>query len=128
MGMGKHETVKTGAIAEVWRLLKQGIDIPAAWHAPLQDELHDLAQPYMAILMYKRAKFGADDQRWHEEIMEFVTTKIWIHVQGSASLDGRNQAHVAELVDAIVAAELRRELAREAELPLTSRFDTSWAT
>jgi hypothetical protein len=126
--MGKHEIVKTGAIAEVWRLLKQGIDIPAAWHAPLQDELRDLAQPYMAILMYKRAKFGADDARWTSELVGFVTTKLWIHIQGSASLEGRNQAHVAELVDGIVAAEIRRERAREEALPLTSRFDTSWAT
>jgi hypothetical protein len=74
--MGKHVTVKSGAIAEVWRLLKQGIDIPAAWHAPLQDELRDLAQPYMPVLMYKREKFGAEDARWSAELDEFVSEKL----------------------------------------------------
>ncbi|HEY1836918.1 MAG TPA: hypothetical protein VGG36_04625 [Rhizomicrobium sp.] len=126
--MGKHETVKTGAIAEVWRLLKQGIDIPAAWHAPLQEELHELAQPYLAILMYKREKFGAGDPNWTRELNEFVDSKLWPHVASSEMLGGRNEAHVAELMDGIVAAELRRERERGAPLPLTSRFDTSWAT
>jgi hypothetical protein len=125
--MGKHTVVKSGAIAEVWRLLRQGIDIPAAWHAPLQEELRDLAHPHMAVLMHKRAKFGADDARWHDELHYFVGQTLWPHIAKSELLAGRNEAQVAELLDEVVAASQRREAEREAELPLTSRFDTSWA-
>lgn len=126
--MGKHETVRAGAIAEVWRLLKQGIDIPAAWHAPLQEELRDLAHPHMAVLMHKRAKFGAEDARWHDELHHFVSQTLWPHIAKSELLAGRNEAQVAELLDEVVAASQRREAERETEIPLTSRFDTSWAT
>jgi hypothetical protein len=126
--MGKHETVKTGAIAEVWRLLKQGIDIPAAWHAPLQEELRDLAHSHMAVLMHKRTKFGAQDARWHDELHHFVSQTLWPHIAKSELLSGRNEAQVAELLDEVVAASQRREAEYETEIPLTSRFDTSWAT
>ena len=128
--MGKHVSigkVSGGAIGEVWRLLKQGIDIPVAWHAPLQDELRELTQPHMAILIYKRAKFDSD-ARWRAELHEFVSRTLWPHIANSELLGGRNEAHVAELMDEIVVAEQRREAEREADIPLTSRFDTSWAT
>jgi hypothetical protein len=118
--MSKHP----GVIAEVWRLLKNGIDIPPLWNTSLTEELKMLASGHMAILMYKRAKFGAD-LRWQEELREFVAEKVCPHLAKAGV--PVSKSHVADVLDEIIATELLRESAREAALPLTSRFDTSWA-
>jgi hypothetical protein len=122
--MGKHTVVESGAIAEVWRLLKHGIDIPPAWNTSLVDELKMLSAGHMPVLMYKRAKFNAD-LRWQEELREFVSDKICPHLAKAGV--PISKSHVADVLDEIVATESLRESAREAALPLTSRFDTSWA-
>ena len=58
----------------------------------------------------------------------FVTSTLWPHLKDSAHLAGRDARCVAELLDEIVAAEQRAAAAVARVVPLTSRFDTSWAT
>jgi hypothetical protein len=117
------------AVKEVWRLLKQGIDVPMEWQPALHDELRALAQPHMAVLVHKRAKLvqALQDERWASDLVDFVGRIVWPHLSASEHLGGRDQNCVAELLDEIVAVE-QRAVARIAPVPLTSRFDTSWAT
>ncbi|HEY1632263.1 MAG TPA: hypothetical protein VGF56_13180 [Rhizomicrobium sp.] len=115
------------AVKEVWRLLRQGIEMPTEWQPALHDELRALAAPHMAVLVHKRAKLALEDERWVADLREFVGRIVWPHLNGSEHLGGRNQSCVAELLDDIVAVE-QRAAARVVAVPLTSRFDTSWAT
>ena len=116
------------AVREVWRLLKQGIDIPTDWQPALHDELRALAAPHLAVLAHKRTKLvqALQDERWASELGDFVNRVLWPYLATSEALAGRSQNCVAELLDEIVAAE-QRVVAADA-IPLTSRFDTSWAT
>ena len=118
------------AVREVWRLLKRGIEFPAEWQSPLQDELRELTTPHLAVLVHKRAKLvqALQDERWASELGDFVGRILWPHLSSSETLVGRSQNCVAELLDEIVAAEQHAVAAQAEAVPLTSRFDTSWAT
>ncbi|HEX3675178.1 MAG TPA: hypothetical protein VHU87_12970 [Rhizomicrobium sp.] len=128
-GMERAGRPLKDAVKEVWRLLKQGIDMPGEWQAPLSAELRELAAPHMAVLVHKRAKLvqALQDERWASELADFVGRIVWPHLHESEHLAGRSQNCVAELLDEIVAAE-QRAVARIVPVPQTSRFDTSWAT
>jgi hypothetical protein len=117
------------AVKEVWRLLRQGIDMPVDWQPALHSELRALAEPHMAVLVHKRAKLvqALQDERWASDLVDFVGRIVWPHLNASEHLGGRDQNCVAELLDEIVAVE-QRAVARVVPVPLTSRFDTSWAT
>lgn len=117
------------AAKEVWRLLKQGIEMPTEWQPKLHEELKALAAPHMAVLVHKRARLvqALEDDRWATELGDFIGRIVWPHLSGSEHLAGRNQNCVAELLDEIVAVE-QRAVARVVGVPQTSRFDTSWAT
>lgn len=117
------------AAKEVWRLLKQGIEMPTEWQPKLHEELKALAAPHMAVLVHKRAKLvqALEDERWATELTDFIGRIVWPHLSASEHLGGRNQNCVAELLDEIVAVE-QRAVARVVGMPQTSRFDTSWAT
>jgi hypothetical protein len=116
------------AVREVWRLLKQGIDIPTDWQSGLHAELRELAAPHLAVLVHKRTRLvqALQDERWASELGDFVSRILWPHLASSDKLAGRSQSCVAELLDEIVAAE-QRVAAQIVPVPLTSRFDTSWA-
>jgi hypothetical protein len=118
------------AAREVWRLLKRGVDFPADWQSPLQSELRELAAPHLAVLVHKRAKLvqALRDERWAGELSDFVGRILWPHLSSSETLVGRSQNCVAELLDEIVAAEQNAVAAQAEAIPLTSRFDTNWAT
>jgi hypothetical protein len=123
------------AFREVWRLMKQGIELPVGKPSALEAELRELAAPHMAVLIHKRAKVSAnphilEDERWFGELSDFVTRIIWQHVQASEALAGRSKNCVAELLDGIVATEQRstHEEALADILPRASRFEGSgWA-
>ena len=125
------------AVREVWRLLKQGIDLPAVKQPEIQTELRELASPHMAVLVHKRAKVSAnpgslEDERWFGELSDFVSRMLWPHIEASQALQGRSKNCVAELLDEIVAVEQQlcsmREMALADVLPRTSRFESSWAS
>jgi hypothetical protein len=122
------------AVREVWRLLKQGIEIPSVKAPALEGELRELAAPHMAVLVHQRARVAAnpqrlEDERWFGELSDFVASVVWQHVQASEALAGRSMNCVAELLDDIVAKEQRTtvELALADILPRTSRFGSGWA-
>ena len=122
-------------IRQVWRLLKQGIDLPMGKPPALQAELRELAAPHMPVLVHKRAKVSAhpgvlEDERWFGELSDFVSHMLWQHIQASEALAGRSKNCVAELLDEIVAVE-QRSMAEHALadiLPRTSRFESGWAS
>jgi hypothetical protein len=118
------------AIGEAWRLLKRGVEFPGDWQSPLHGELRELTAPHLAVLVHKRTKLvdAFQDERWASELVDFVSRILWPHIATSEALDGRNQNCIAELVDDIVASEQRVAAARAEIYPLTSRFDTSWAS
>jgi hypothetical protein len=123
------------AVREVWRLLKQGIDLPGVKPPALQAELRELAAPHMPVLVHKRAKVSAkpdvlEDERWFGELNDFVSGMLWQHIKASESLAGRSKNCVAELLDEIVAMEQRSmaELALADILPRTSQFESGWAS
>jgi hypothetical protein len=117
------------AAKEVWRLLKQGIEMPTEWQPKFHEELKALAAPHMAVLVHKRTRLvqALEDERWASELTDFIGRIVWPHLSASEHLAGRNQNCVAELLDEIVAVE-QRAVARIVGVPQTSRFDTSWAT
>jgi hypothetical protein len=116
----------TQVIREVWRLLRQGIEMPG--EPALHDELRALVAPHLPVLVHKRIKLmqALQDERWTSELNDFVGRVLWPQLAASPALGGRNANCVAELVDEIVAAEQRAETT--VSIPLTSRFDTSWAS
>jgi len=123
------------AIREVWRLLKQGVDLPGVKPPALEAELRELAAPHMPVLVHKRAKVSAkpgalEDERWFGELSDFVSHIMWQHIQASEALAGRSKNCVAELLDDIVAMEQRSmtERALADILPRTSRFGSGWAS
>ena len=124
----------TDAIREVWRLLKQGVDLPAVKPPALEAELRELAAPHMPVLVHKRARVSAhpgtlEDERWFGELSDFVSENLWQHIQASEALAGRSKNCVAELLDGIVAMEQRShaELALADILPRT-RVGSGWAS
>jgi hypothetical protein len=123
------------AIGEIWRLLKQRIELPLAKPPALEAELRELTAPHMPALVYKRAKVSAnrsvlDDERWFGELSDFVAQMLWQHIQASEALAGRTKNCVAEMLDEIVAGEQRSmaERALADILPRTSRFESGWAS
>src|ERR1700742_2558687 len=101
MGKGRERRPFSGAVREVWRLLKQGIDMPTDWQPALHSELRSLAEPHMAVLTHKRARMQ-QDEKWIGELTDFVGRTIWPHLKDSENLMGRSAACVAELLDEIV--------------------------
>jgi len=116
-------------LASVERLLARGIELSPAKTKAAHAELVTLVEPFLPVLVHKRKKsFGQggsiDDAHWFAELYHFAGR--WPHLTPNAAARGRL---VVEL-DKIVCAEHKR-LADEAlspTVPVTSRFDTSWAT
>jgi hypothetical protein len=118
-------------LATVRRLLGEGIALEQFERGLVRDEVVTLVEPHLAVLVYKRAKIRlhdgtgtADETRWTAELCQFANR--WPHLAANAV---ERSKLVAEL-DRIVAAEQKRlaDAARSPSVPVTSRFDTSWAT
>jgi|HubBroStandDraft_6_1064221.scaffolds.fasta_scaffold79511_4 hypothetical protein len=110
------------------RSLENGLQISQSDSKPLLSEVHELAQPHLAILVHKRAKIisggnaqAISDERWLTELYRFADR--WSHLTANESERGR----LIEALDQIVEGEQRRLAAQSSKVPVTSRFDTSWA-
>jgi hypothetical protein len=86
------------------------------------------SQPYLAILVHKRAKAyantetsGRPDTRWSDELNRYAD--FWPHLAANAN----ERAQLIDALDRIVAEEQRRLQSQSGAMPMTSRFDTSWA-
>ena len=118
-------------LATVRRLLGKGIALEPSERGFVREEVLTLVVPHLAVLVHKRAKIGnhdgagtADKTRWTAGLSQFADR--WPHLAANAV---ERSKLVAEL-DRIVAAEQKRlaDAARAPAVPVTSRFDTSWAT
>jgi hypothetical protein len=110
------------------RLVAGGLEISPASNESLLAELRALARPYMAILVHKRAKASSAegtaalvDKRWVAELTRFADN--WSHLV----TNGTDRAQLMEVLDQVVAEEQDRLATESVAIPVTSRFDTSWA-
>jgi hypothetical protein len=116
-------------LATVWRFLKQGVDFPLDGRHPLEGELRALAGPYMPVLVHKRVKLADESEfilggRWLDELAEFAE-RVVCYLEAEW-LDRRQ---IVGLLDDIIAEEQQKiaDALRRESVPVTSRFDMSWA-
>lgn len=118
----------TGALGDAWKLVKHGTSLSADGDSPLSAEIAELAAPHLAVLAHKRARLYeslelAGERRWQSELHAFVARVI---VPGLARTPGAASADaLVEIMDMIVADAQAN--GAKAGVPVTSRFDTSWA-
>ena len=118
-------------LATVRRLLDDGIALGKSERGFVRDEVLTLVEPHLAVLVHKRAKIRshdgaetADETRWAAELGQFASR--WPHLAANAV----ERSTLVAVLDRIVAAEQKRlaDATRSPDVPVTSRFDTSWAT
>jgi hypothetical protein len=95
---------------------------------PTQADVRAAAEPHLPILVHKRSKAhgpgtgeGSDPARWLAELDRLA--KRWTHL----SANDAERARLVEILDRVVQAEQLKQEADSAAMPMTSRFDTSWA-
>jgi hypothetical protein len=118
------------SLATVWRLLKHGIDFPPTFERSKESELRELIAPHFPILVHKRERFDTQEdgaQRWDGELHCFVDRVVGPLLGFGGNMTGTEHNRFKRLVDGFVTDEIERAKAKAADLPLTSRFDTSWA-
>jgi hypothetical protein len=112
------------AFAEVAALLFGSA--PFGTRAAIDAEIFVAVEPHMAILLHKKAKYGAE--RWAKEIEDFVARAFFWPEPAATDVFGRmDRRQIAQMVDRIVAEEQQRAASKPMELPQTSRFGSSWA-
>lgn len=137
--MGQNANAATSGNIRYWgrhvvkELARVGTLVSSTWDGisataqARETELRELAAPHLAVLVHKRCKAcGPDgtnpfeDRRWPAELEQHV--RRWFP---DAQIQER--IHVAGCLDRIVAEEQKRVSSQPAAVPMTSRFDTSWA-
>jgi hypothetical protein len=108
------------------KLLTVGSTVPLLDRMPSVADVRALALPHMAILLHKRAKASASatilsDTRWLEELNRCADR--WPHLAPDAAARTR----LIEMLDRIVEQEQRQMDVQLSAIPVTSRFDSSWA-
>jgi hypothetical protein len=99
----------------------------------LKSEMRDLIGRDLDILVHKRTKSGdaAGEMRWSRELDSFVSGSLRPRLAGSSLLALWNDGALMRMLDAVVAneQELVAVRARSSQsLPVTSRFDSPWAS
>lgn len=118
-------------LATVWRLLKNGIDFPPTFERSKESELRELIAPYFPVLAHKRERFHTQDdgaERWFVELHTFVDRVAGPMLGLSARTTGTDRNRVVRMIDTFIGEEIARGKTEVAGLPVTSRFDTSWAS
>jgi hypothetical protein len=95
---------------------------------PTLAEVQAAVGPHLPILVHQRSKANGagvgvcpDHQRWSAELNRLANR--WTHLAANDA----ERARLVELLDRVVQAEQLRQEAQSAAMPMTSRFDTSWA-
>ena len=118
-------------LATVWRLLKSGIDFPPTFERSKESELRELVAPHIPVLVHKRERLSALEEqglrRWTVELHSFVDRVVLPLLGIRGEVTGNDRNRLVWLIDSFVSDEAERARAAAADLPLTSRFDTSWA-
>jgi hypothetical protein len=110
------------------RVVTKSLEIVPANEKPSRADVYEHARPHMAILVHKRAKVqvvdgtsAVADKRWSAELDRFALN--FSHL----AKDEVERARLIELLDQIVAEEQSRLAPLTCSMPVTSRFDSSWA-
>ena len=136
-----HESEKRLGAIKIWgryvmrelgsvrRQIVSALVSPPPDEKPSRAEVHAHLQPHMAILVHKRTKVNVGegmsalaDNRWLAELSRFATNC------GHLATNEAERTRLIELMDQAVAEEQNRLASQAASIPVTSRFDTSWAT
>ena len=109
----------------------QGIDFEAERRRAFEIELKDLIAPHMPVLVHRRAKLleNSGPERWSEELDAFMRQSLWPLLGADRDYADRNRTFVTLILD--VAIEREQVVVTRnspADVPLVSRFDTSWAS
>jgi hypothetical protein len=125
------------ALDDVWSMLRLGIDFTPHGRKAFETEMRELVEPSLPILIHKRAKFlrEAEDgtvraDLWAKELGDFMNRIFfWPNLGAHRAFVEKNRAYVAQLLDRFIAEEQRKSVAAQAVdgVPMTSRFDSSWA-
>ena len=119
-------------LAVVWRLLKTGVDFPPTFERSNESELRELVAPHFPVLVHKRERLQAlteGSERWAHELHIFVDNAL-IPLLGNRRdrMTGNDRNRLVRAVDNFVSDEVERLRSEVLALPVTSRFDSSWAT
>ncbi|HET7335012.1 MAG TPA: hypothetical protein VFI93_07830 [Rhizomicrobium sp.] len=143
MGVGVMESWKWAGIGgktvfavlkRIWRYLDDNGVRPAANQCLFEDEVRELATEYLPILLHKRAKlfaaYGqAAESQWQEELRFFQGRVLLPALGERADYAARHARQVCRVLNRMVcSAQAERDAAQAGSaMPVTSRFDTSWA-
>jgi hypothetical protein len=111
-----------------WRFLTNDMNEVPDDGSSFRGELRELVERDLAVLVHRRGKLLSND-RWSDDLETFVSRRLRANLGGQ--FDGWTDGAVARLLDAIVADEEQRIAVRARKgrtLPVTSRFDSSWAS
>jgi len=95
----------------------------------LATEMRDLVSRDLAILVHKRNR--ADETRWSRDLDSFVSGSLRPRLAGTSLLALWNDGALMRMLDAVVAQEQELVAVRvkaNRTLPVTSRFDSPWAS
>lgn len=114
-------------LASVGQLVK--FDFSSEQHGPSLQDVRATAEPHLPILVHKRGKASGNghenatnDPRWLAELHRLALR--WTHL----AANDRERARLISLLDHVVGEEQQRLAEQVTAIPVTSRFDTSWAT
>jgi hypothetical protein len=98
-------------LGEVFGLLRRGIDHTSIRRDAFEGRLQTLIEPYMPVLVLKRAKLlAADDygelrnERWSKELGSFMGRVLWPRLGSDLAFAERNRPYVCNLLDEMIAA------------------------
>lgn len=122
------------ALRHVWRYLDETGEWPVGNTCLFEDEVRELTAEYLPVLLHKRAKlitaYGkAFEARWLEELKFFQERVLWPALGERADYAVRHRRQVSRVLNRMVCAAQAACDAPQANtmMPVTSRFDTSWA-
>jgi hypothetical protein len=119
------------AVKQVFGIFIRGVDLDSERRRAFETDLKELIAPHMPVLTHRRAKLleTGGPERWSDELAAFMRQSLWPFLGADLDYAERNQAFVTLILDVAIEREQRRNsLQCEVEIPLVSRFDTSWAS
>ena len=120
-----------GAMTQIIGFVAKGMDFDASRRHAFEGELRELIAPHLPVLAHRREKLlhSSGEERWSDELDNFMRQSLWPLLGDDRDFAERNRTFVTLLVDVEIEREQRRTaLECPINVPLVSRFDTSWAS
>lgn len=120
-----------GAFRHLLGFITRGVDFDADRRHAFEIELQELIAPHMPVLVHRRMKLleGSGQERWCDELDSFMRDSLWPLLGADRDFAERNRTFVTLIVDvAIERQQCVMAGERPLNVPLVSRFDTSWAS